>query len=50
MGKGYISIDSQTKNNTKKPILIKKKKIVGKRKKKSMIIDNKIKDIEIDKK
>jgi len=49
MVKGYISIDSQTKNNTKKPILTKKKKIVGKRKNKSMIIDNKIKDIEIDK-
>ena len=45
----YISLDSQTKNNTKKPILPKKKKVVAKRKNKSMIIDNKIKDIEIDK-
>ena len=49
MVKGYISLDSQTKNNSKKPILPKKKKVVAKRKNKSMIIDNKIKDIEIDK-
>ena len=45
---GFISLElNQKNNNIKKPLLTKKKKVITKRKNKSMIIDNKLKEKNI---